>query len=329
MVNKRNLTVVLIFVLITFFVLINALSVHRKGESISGPLDVETIEQTKFKNIHYYSNKNSIPDTVFSAEILDIEGEAGSEKLFFTQSKGKVRSNEEWVEWSGKEGRFNTKTQELFLKGEVSVTAAAGTHKSDSVYYNGLKNFLEAKGQVFSRVVDLTTLDVLNITSNYVSAWISEKRTLFLGHVVGTLKRKRNYEGGLDFSAERMELNQLNSLLTLENNVKLDRNNYHLESQKGEIFLENFNKKLKYYVLYDDIKLVEKMQMPSGETQVRRAFAEKLEGHISQSKTVLSGAPRVEQGEDIIKGYQITLRENVEIVEVDDSQSSFRFKKED
>ena len=44
-------------------------------------------------------------------------------------------------------------------------------------------------------------------------------------------------------------------------------------------------------------------------------------------KILLSGAPRVEQGDDIIKGYQITLRENVEMVEVDDSQSSFSLKR--
>jgi len=80
--------------------------------------------------------------------------------------------------------------------------------------------------------------------------------------------------------------------------------------------------------MYDDIKLEEKLKTRQGGSQVRRAFAEKLEGFISDGKLVLSGAPRVEQGRDIIKGYQITLRENTEIVEVDDSQSSFRFKKE-
>ena len=244
MVNKRNLAVVAIFVSITTFVLINALSVHRQGEGVSHYSDVESKEQTQFKKIHYFASKNAQPFTSFSADLLDIEGESGSEKLFFTSSSGKLRSDQQWINWTGDEGTFNTITQELFLKGDVVVTALEGTHKSDSVYYNGLKDFLEAKGKVLSKVLDLKTLDILNITSNYVSSWIAEKRTLFLGNVIGSLKRKRRYEGGIDFSAERMELNQLKSLLTLENNVKLDRNNYHLESQKGEVFLGNFNKKL-------------------------------------------------------------------------------------
>jgi lipopolysaccharide export system protein LptA len=76
------------------------------------------------------------------------------------------------------------------------------------------------------------------------------------------------------------------------------------------------------------VKLEEKLKLKSGKNQTRRAFAEKLEGHQRTGKIILTGAPRVEQGNDIIKGYQITLRENVELVEVDDSQSSFSLKKD-
>ena len=131
-----------------------------------------------------------------------------------------------------------------------------------------------------------------------------------------------------DFKANRVELNMLKSLVSLSDNVLLHRNNYDLEAQKAEIFLENYNKKLKYYVLYDDIKLEEKLSMNDGSKQMRKAYSEKLEGYMAEEKVVLTGAPRVEQGEDLIKGYQIILRENVELVEVDDSQSSFDLNKD-
>ena len=48
---------------------------------------------------------------------------------------------------------------------------------------------------------------------------------------------------------------------------------------------------------------------------------------MREAKIVLTGAPRVEQDQDVIKGYQITLRENVELVEVDDSQTSFKINR--
>ena len=103
----------------------------------------------------------------------------------------------------------------------------------------------------------------------------------------------------------------------------------NLSAGNAEIFLENFNKKLKYYALYDDVRLEEKLRLDSGVYQTRRAFAEKLEAHQGTGKLILTGAPRVEQGSDIIKGYQITLRQAVEMIEVDDSQSSFKLKRDE
>ena len=76
------------------------------------------------------------------------------------------------------------------------------------------------------------------------------------------------------------------------------------------------------------MKLEEKLVIPGKKPQLRKAYSEKLEGHQRSAKVILTGAPRVEQGEDIIQGYQITLRENVELVEVDDAQSSFNLKKD-
>jgi lipopolysaccharide transport protein LptA len=328
MVNKRNVSIIILFAVLTLVVLLTALSVHRKGETSRDYLDVETIEQTQFKQIHYFSTTDAQPDMTFQARMLDIQGSGGGEELYFVEPVGKFKMEDEWMDYGSKEGNYQGKSKELKLTGDVKIKGEDATHESDTLYFNGIKKFLEAKGEVKSFMKDKKTLDVLNISSNYINSWVDEKRTLFMGNVVGALKRKRRYEGGLDFHSEKLELNQLKSLVTLSNNVKLDRNNYHLEAQKAEIFLQNFNKKLKYYVLYDDIKLVEKLKLAKGKTQIRRAYSEKLEGYISEGKIVLSGAPRVEQGEDIIKGYQITLRENVEIVEVDDSQSSFNLKKD-
>ena len=132
----------------------------------------------------------------------------------------------------------------------------------------------------------------------------------------------------MKFAAENVVVNSPESRINLSKSVKLRRNNYYLTAGNAEIFLENFNKKLKYYSLYDDVKLEEKIELHSGGTQTRRAYAEKLEAHQATGRVVLTGAPRVEQGKDIIKGYQITLRENVELVEVDDSKSSFSLKKD-
>ena len=77
----------------------------------------------------------------------------------------------------------------------------------------------------------------------------------------------------------------------------------------------------------DDVKMSEKMETREG-IQTRQAFAERLEGFGREQKMVLSGAPRVEMGKDVIKGYRITIRENVDLIEVDDAMSDVQVKRQ-
>ena len=68
------------------------------------------------------------------------------------------------------------------------------------------------------------------------------------------------------------------------------------KSLKGQIFLENYNKKLKYFVLSDDVVVNEKVML-GRELMERRALAEKLEGFMSKNLLIL-GNPRVIQQDD-------------------------------
>jgi lipopolysaccharide export system protein LptA len=74
------------------------------------------------------------------------------------------------------------------------------------------------------------------------------------------------------------------------------------------------------------VKVTETVKTPEGIT-TRNAFAERLEGFGREEKMVLSGAPRVEMGKDVVKGYRITIRENVDLIEVDDALSDVEVKK--
>ena len=69
------------------------------------------------------------------------------------------------------------------------------------------------------------------------------------------------------------------------------------------------------------------METPDG-LQNRKAYAERLEGLGREEKMVLTGAPRVEMGKDVIKGYRITIRENVDLIEVDDAMSDVQVKRQ-
>ncbi len=325
MVNTRSFNIIIVFAVLTAIVLFQSFNVSRKNQAAQIPIEIEKDQETEFINLKYFSVEDAKPALNINADVLKM---INNTNLNFQNPKGFLfNETGDKLNYEANLGSYRGEQKELNLMGEVNIENIKGSHQSDRVFYSGKKKFFEASGAVKSRMNDLKTKDSILIESNSMYSWINSGRSVFSGDVKGKVKRRRIYEESFDFMSDQLELNQLNSLVTLTNNVKLDRNNYHLEARKAEIFLENYNKKLKYYVLYDDIKLVERLVLRDGKTQLRRAFSEKLEGYMSEAKVVLSGAPRVEQGNDLIKGYQITLRENVELVEVDDSQSSFELKR--
>ena len=48
-------------------------------------------------------------------------------------------------------------------------------------------------------------------------------------------------------------------MVSLNDKVTLKKQPFMATSHRGEIYLENYNKKLKYFVLNDDVKLEEKV----------------------------------------------------------------------
>ncbi len=324
MYNKKNLGIIAIFIVISLVVSILALNNWREAEKKAARGAPKLTEKSKFVSVHYFLLQEGIPKAELEAMKLDIIGE----DLFdFTEPEGQFINKDGKVQYQSKSGIMNQKTMNLELYGEVVVKQDEAEYKSEEADYNWKEEKMRGRGGVYTDYKDKKSKDRLIITSKTLYSDLQKEIVEFSGNVKGKLKRHLIYEGGMRFSAEDMVLNTLESRVSLSKSVKLHKNKYDLSSQQADIFLENHNKKLKYYVLYDDVKLEEELLLRSGKTQIRRAYAEKLEAYQRLGKIILSGAPRVEQGDDIIKGYQITLRENVELVEVDDSQSSFSIKR--
>jgi lipopolysaccharide export system protein LptA len=325
MINKRSTFIVILFLFITVFVILMAQNVKKNKESYTDYLDVEIDDESIFKNMTYYSLDENRKNLNLNADHLKIINE---KSFYFENTIGSFfdKENKE-TKFETSSGRYESEKEVLSFNEGVELVTEDADYSADKLILDQKNKKLNAIGNVKTHIKDLKTDDELEIKSDSMNSDLAREITFFKGSVEGELKRKRRYEGGFTFSSAEMQLNQPESLIKLDKGSKLHRNNYDVEAQKAEIFLENYNKRLKYYVLYDDIKFVEKLELKSGETKTRKAYAEKMEGFIAQAKIILTGAPRVEQDGDLLKGYQITLRENVEFVEVDDSQSSFQLNK--
>jgi lipopolysaccharide transport protein LptA len=171
------------------------------------------------------------------------------------------------------------------------------------------------------------TGDQIMVDSNSAIYRPKEQFFEYKGNVNGKILRKRQYEESISFKTDLLTMDVPKSLAEMKGNVSFKKENLEANASRGEVFLENYNKRLKYYALYDDVRLQERL-LQKGKPLMRKAFSEKLEGLISDKKIILTGLPKVFQEKDVIKGNRIIIRENVETVEVDDANTNITLERD-
>lgn len=305
-----------------------SMNVEPSVDKVSPNSASETELVSDFGGLNYHRIDNDNHSLAVKAERLLIK----NEKYFtFTSPDGVMHDtklNEDYF-FKSKSAKYNQLVRLLDLDGSVVISSAGRRFSANQIRYDAPAGDMRGSGavNVFWRAAKSQTR--FNIAADFFSADLNQEIIKFNGSVKGKARRKLAYESGFRFESDRMAIFQKDQYLTMNDNLRFWRNNFKVRARRAEVFLENFNKKLKYYVFYDDIKLTQKLENTlgsKGRAIERYAYGERLDGIASQNKLVLSGAPRVEQGSDTIKGYQITLRENAELVEVDDSRSSLRIK---
>jgi len=325
MYNKKNVIIIVGF--IGIFAVLNYATIIGSSENLNKGVVKSTKipELSTFEQIHYFKTVDEKPSFELEAKSLKI---TNGDLMDFKAPTGFLLASNKKISYEADQGFLNQGRQMLFLEGNVKLVDNLSNYSSDKLNYDGKREVIHAKGSVVSKIIDMKSKDTIKVKGEKLISYLKKEHVSIEGQVEGKIVRSRRYESGYDFSTEFMVYKGLKSRLELVKSVKLYRNKHYLTAGRAEIFLENYNKKLKYYTLYDDVKLEETFELESGKKQFRRAYGEKLEGQQSTGKIILTGAPRVEQGGDIIKGYQITLRESVDLVEVDDSQSNFSLKKD-
>lgn len=282
-------------------------------------------EFTEIENLDYFHLKEGIPQMSLSAEKMRSKGEEMAE---FHVPRGVYNYQQEnkTIKYSADTGLYRKAKDVLTLEGKVELSSVEANYYANKIKYFFKKDLIIGTGDVKFEGDDLKSKDHVVIFSDSMRANPNSQLTKFKGGVNGSMTRKKKYEGKLIFSSQELRFQGMDSLAQLTGDVRMKRDTYDITAGKADVYLENFNKSLKYFVLNDDVKVSEKLTTPEG-VQERKAFAERLEGFGREQKMVLSGAPRVEMGKDVIKGYRITIRENVDLIEIDDAMSDVQVKK--
>lgn len=328
MIFRDSKSIIIILGYLALNTAIIAVSFNLEREAVVTAETPRTIapEYTLIEELEYFHLKNGLPLLSLAAVQMRSQGEEIAEfespiGLYNYQKKNQT------LKYQAKEAVYRKPRNLLTLIGDVKVTSDEAQYYADRIKYFFDKDLVIGTGNIRFEGDDLKTRDHVKITASKMRAHPQKQTSRFEGGVAGEILRRRQYEGKTTFSSEAMDLQRDKSLAQLQGNVVLKRSDYLITAGKADIHLENFNNSLKYFVLNDDVKLREKLRTPEGQLMERRAFAERLEGFGRDQKMVLSGAPRVEQGEDVIKGYRITIRENAELIEVDDAMSDVQVKK--
>lgn len=287
--------------------------------------------ESYFKEVHYFLTKNGQPKLSLKSATLEMIN--GNTEIISSFPDGVMYRNknlkmiEHPLFFSAVQGRANKNTGELFFKENVKVRMDQTETFAEKIEISNNGNTIKAEENVKTFSIDSKTFDQILVSAKSALFLPKEGRYEYVGSVNGQIKRKRKYEEGVHFSADfltaLMQINQLE----LKGNVELSKDRLVARANKGLVFLENYNKKLKYYALSDDVKLQETLIL-DGQEIVRKAFAEKLEGMMGERKIILTGLPKVFQGKDAIRGNRITIRENIETVEVDDANTNIILKNE-
>lgn len=327
------------FLLFFFVILFSGIAIYsflggfdRYGEEkILKQKNSRSPEDSYFKDVTFFTKVKNAPVVNMRAKEMVLSEDFATSVALSVDGFYFSEKNPEPIKFSAERAIAKPKEDKLELENNVIVIDL--THEFHAEKLNirergnkifGSKN-VETISKIKSQEGNEANTSTLIIKSQEVDYYSPTGSVRYSGMVDGEMKRVKAYEEGIKFKTVELNLDGVKGLITLNGQVYLEKGRFEVWSNRGEIFLENYNKKLKYYSLSDDVRLREFFQGPEKKFE-RKAFAEKLEGWMNERKVVLTGFPKVIQDKDIIKGNRIVLRENSESVEIDDANSSLILK---
>lgn len=325
----KHLFIIVSFAIAVLLIVVVAVQIEISDSqfAFSQPEDEqaqELMDRSFFSIAKYFAVKEKRPHFAVQADELMMVQSLG-EFFFYRPSGEAFNSDGEKLTYSANRGQYFEASGELHLLEDAQLKLEDSHLKADRISYRFNANEVEATGRVSSFHQNRETHDLIEVVSDWMFARPDQQESRFVGHVSGKIRRQRAFELPVYFAADEIQMNFEKQHINLVQNVEIKRGNVNVRSTFGEIFLENYNRNLKYFTLYDDVVLEEDIVLRD-EAFKRRAFAQRLEAIVAQEILELTGYPKVYQRDDVIKGNRVVLRENNDVIEVDDAQSRFRIR---
>ncbi|MEH0860676.1 MULTISPECIES: LptA/OstA family protein [Halobacteriovorax] len=293
-------------------------------ESMNELLDQDVYSY--FKNVKYF--KMSDKQGRYHLDAAEVSQNLTTNVLILTEPSGVLINDyqSQPMYYDAYTGVINVNKKYLSLRGNVILRDPNIRIESDSMTYSDNSQMVNFQGNAKSSSKNFDAAYEIEVGADNLSYNLSNELVRYDGNVKGKVSRTRAYEDDIKFEANSIVVDKSKRNANLSGNVKFLKSQLVASARNGEIYLDNYNKKLKYYALYDDV-VIEETVSPKGQPPFKRkAFSERLEGFMAEEKIVLLGLPRVYQKKDLLRGNTIVLRRDIETIEVDDANTNFKIR---
>jgi lipopolysaccharide export system protein LptA len=322
--EKRHTITILIFFSICFYVLNWAHRIEKMPDHFADKKVQKLDSQSRLRESYVLIWRDGAPIVNLFSQTAKIEDE--NNLITLVAPKGKYYRQDRIYDFVGDFGFLDNKKKHFNLSSNVQIKSEGLEAQSDEVNFYETQDEVVASGNVKTVNFNLKNFEKIFIQSESLMVWPGSGNLQYRFNVQGHIERARDYGPGLKFKTQLLDFLRVQQRINLEGSVYVERGLTKVQALRGEIHLENYNKTLKYYELFDDVRIEEVVPTRSGNV-LRKGFAEHLEGHVAEDKLVLTGYPKVYQDKDVIKGNRIVVRPKSSIVEVDDASSELRLEK--
>ena len=307
----------------------------------------QKFQVSRFERADYYLLQNGRRNFHLLADTLAIYPDG--DRVRFIRPHGNVFSDDgDATSYKAEWGLLKQADRFLSLEGKVVLRSKDFQIATHQLQYHLNDDRIEASGGVDGHNLYARGEDRIFLRGEKAIFWPRQKRAQYSGKVLGRIERKLAYQSEMRFGSDWLNFDRMEEKISAEGHLWIQKRGVRARGRRGEIYLARpaeqalalanpakslkKGEKIKYFVLYDDIRVVEAVKI-RGQTFERQAFCEQLEGQFDGHEIVLTGNPRVVQlgsegkktmsENSVIRGKQIILRENSEMVEIDDADTRF------
>ncbi len=279
-----------------------------------------------FKNVKYF--KMTQKDARYHLDAAEVSQNLSTNVLILTDPNGVLINSykAQPMYYDALTGVINSVDKNMSLRGKVTLRDRELSIQSESMSYSDNSQVVTFRGKTHSKSNGFDSSYEIEVKADELSYNLRSEVVTYDGNVEGKVQRARAYEDSVKFEANSIIVDKSNRNANLSGNVKFKKSQLVASARNGEIYLDNYNKKLKYYALYDDVVIEETVSPKEQPPFKRKAFSERLEGFMAEDKVILLGLPRVYQKKDVLKGNTIVLRRDIETIEVDDANTNFKIR---